>query len=63
MTIKVIGIDIAKNVFQLHGIDSEGRTLLRKRVRRSEFLLELSLYPSCLIGLEAGSGAHHWAAI
>ena len=61
MTIKVIGIDIAKNVFQIHGVDCTGRTVVQKRLRRSAFLIELSRYPACLIGLEVGSGAHHWA--
>lgn len=61
MTIKVIGIDIAKNVFQVHGIDEQGKTVLKKRLTRATFLAELSQHPACLVGLEAGSGAHHWA--
>lgn len=61
MTITVIGIDIAKNVFQLHGVDDEGRPVLKKRLTRATFLAELARHPSCLVGLEAGSGAHHWA--
>ncbi|MDF0603756.1 transposase [Psychromarinibacter sp. C21-152] len=61
MTIKVIGVDIAKKVFQVHGIDESGITVLKKRLTRATFLAEMSRHPSCLVGLEAGSGAHHWA--
>jgi len=60
MTIKVIGVDIAKRVFQLHGVDEDGKTVLRKRLTREMFLAEMAQHPACLVGLEAGSGAHHW---
>lgn len=60
MTIKVIGVDLAKSVFQLHGINEQGETVLKKRLTRARFLTEMSQYPGCLVGLEAGSGAHHW---
>jgi transposase len=59
--INVIGIDIAKNVMQLHGADSTGKVLLRKRVARDKFLSTLAMMPKCLIGMEACSGAHYWA--
>ncbi len=61
MNIKTIGLDIAKNVFQLHGVDGNGKTVLRKQLKR-DMLLEFfaNLLP-CLIGLEACSGAHYWA--
>lgn len=61
--IKVLGIDLAKNVFQLHGTDAKGKCVLRKRLSRSklvEFIIQL---PPCLIGFEACSGAHHWARL
>lgn len=61
MTITVIGIDIAKRVFQIHGVDEQGKTVLRQRLTRAMFLSEMAQLPPCLIGLEAGSGAHHWA--
>lgn len=61
MTIMVIGVDIAKNVFQLHGVDEAGEVVLSKRLRRIDFLAEMSRVPPCLVGMEAGSGAHHWA--
>ena len=61
MNICVIGVDIAKKVFQVHGIDEHGKIVLKRRVTRAKFLSEMAGYPACLIGLEAGSGAHHWA--
>lgn len=61
MSISVIGIDIAKAVFQIHGKDASGNMVMRKRVSRATFLKEMALLPPCLVGLEAGSGAHHWA--
>ncbi len=60
MTVSVIGIDIAKRVFQLHGVDDHGRTVLRKRLTRATFLMEMATHPACVVGMEAGSGAHHW---
>ncbi|KXF92761.1 IS110 family transposase [Phaeobacter inhibens] len=53
MTIRVIGIDIAKQVFQVHGIDEAGHTVLRKKLTRATFLAEMAQHPACLIGLEA----------
>lgn len=61
MNIKVLGIDIAKNVFELHGVNDEGKTVLKKRLSReqlSNFIVQL---PVCLIGMEACGGAHYWA--
>ncbi|MDB5737913.1 MAG: hypothetical protein JWO65_1581 [Sphingomonas bacterium] len=61
MDIKVIGIDIAKRYFQVHGIDAAGVVVLRRKLTRDRFLRLFTEIPSCIIGLEAGSGAHHWA--
>lgn len=61
MTVKRIGVDLAKTVFQVHGVDRRGRVVLRKRLRRSAFLSFFAQLPPCLIGLEACGGAHHWA--
>jgi transposase len=61
MQITTIGLDIAKNVFQLHGIDAEGRVILRRKVRRDQLLALLSGLDPCLIGIEACATAHHWA--
>lgn len=57
----VIGLDIAKQVFQVHGIDRDGKAVLRKRLRRSELLSIFSRLSPCLIGMEACSTAHYWA--
>jgi transposase len=59
--ITTIGLDLAKHVFQLHGIDAEDRTVLRKRLRRGQVLAFFSRLPRCLVGLEACATAHYWA--
>ncbi|MEK1873922.1 MAG: transposase, partial [Rhizobium altiplani] len=59
--ITTIGLDTAKQVFQLHGVDNEGTTILRRQLRRSEVLKFFRKIPSCVVGLEACGGAHYWA--
>jgi transposase len=59
--ITTIGLDLAKHVFQVHGIDASGAPVVRKRLRRSEVLIFFARLPSCLIGLEACATAHYWA--
>lgn len=62
MAIIAIGVDLAKNVFAVHGVDETGKAALIKPSVRREALLELiAKMPPCLIGMEACSGAHHWA--
>lgn len=61
MQVTTIGLDIAKNVFQVHGIDGEGRVVLRRKVRRDQLLTLLGGLEPCLIGMEACATAHHWA--
>ena len=62
MTMVFLGIDLAKNVFALHGIDVTGRAcLVRPCVRRDQLLESVAKLPPCTIGMEACSGAHHWA--
>lgn len=61
MTITMIGIDLAKEVFQIHGVDTHGKALLRKRLRRSEMAKFFANLEPCLIGMEACGSAHHWA--
>lgn len=61
MTIKVIGFDIAKNVFQAHGVDDTGSASLRRRLRRSEVLEFFGKLPPALVGIEACHTAHYWA--
>jgi transposase len=60
MAVQTIGIDLAKHVFQLHGVAAHGRVVLRKKLSRTHLLAFLAHLPRCLIGLEAGSGAHDW---
>lgn len=57
----VIGIDIAKNVIQIHGETADGRVILKKRVSREKFLPFMANKPKCLIGMEACGGSNYWA--
>jgi len=61
MQISTIGLDIAKNVFQVHGIDGGGRPVLRRKVRRDQVLALFGKLSPCLVGIEACATAHHWA--
>src|SRR5881296_2641260 len=59
--ITVVGLDLAKQIIQVHGVDVAGRVVLRKAVRRERLLALLAQFPCCVVGMEACSGAHHWA--
>jgi len=61
MQTTTIGLDIAKNVFQVHGVDARGRTVLRKRLSRAKVRTFFANLPRAVIGLEACAGAHCWA--
>lgn len=62
MAIITVGIDLAKNVFAVHGVDETGRAILVKpKVARDQLLPLIAQLPPCLIGMEACTGAHHWA--
>lgn len=56
-----IGLDLAKTVFQVHGVDDAGTVTIRKKLRRSELLTFFTDLPACLIGIEACATAHYWA--
>ena len=60
-TISVLGIDIAKHVFHVVGMDDAGHVVLRKRLARSELLHVIATLPAALLGMEACGGAHYWA--
>jgi transposase len=60
MNIKRIGIDLAKQVFQVHGVDAQEKAVLRKQLRRAQMLDYFQKLPPCLIGMEACSSAHYW---
>lgn len=59
--IKTLGIDLAKSVFQLHGVDEHGVALLRRQLRRTQLLSFLAQLPPCLVAMEACASAHYWA--
>ena len=61
MKITTIGIDLAKEMFQIHGVDTHGKAVLRKQLRRSEMVKHFSNLAPCLIGMEACGSAHYWA--
>jgi transposase len=61
MKVTAIGIDLAKNVFQVHGVDEHGKVVLRKQLRRSPVIAFFAQRIPCLVGMEACGGAHEWA--
>ena len=61
MNIVTLGIDLAKNVFHLHGVDEFGKVRLQKVVKRNNLAKVMANLPPCLVGMEACGGAHHWA--
>ncbi|MBI0539307.1 IS110 family transposase [Roseomonas sp. KE2513] len=61
MQIATIGIDLAKHVFQLHGVGPDGQVVLRQKLRRAQMMAFFAKLPPCLIGMEACATAHHWA--
>src|SRR5216684_4105893 len=61
MKVTTIGIDLAKDVFGMHGVDGQGRVAFKKRLVRNRLLEFMSQLPPCLVGLEACSSAHYWA--
>ena len=64
MSIVFVGIDLAKNVFALHGVNAGGAVVLRQpKVARAKLHELVAALPPCTIGIEACSGAHHWARL
>lgn len=61
MKITTIGIDLAKNVFQVHGVDAQGKAVLKKQLKRDQMAAFFANVPLCLIGMEACGSAHYWA--
>jgi len=61
MGITTIGLDLAKNVFQVHGVNERGKAVLRKQLKRDQVAPFFANLPPCLIGIEACASAHHWA--
>lgn len=63
MTVKTIGLDIAKHVFQVHGADKNGRAILKKRLRREQLADFFGSIQKCVVAMEATRGAHYWARV
>ena len=61
MEITTIGLDLAKHVFQVHGIDAAGKVVVRKALRRAQVLSFFGKLPPCLVGMEACGTSHYWA--
>ena len=61
MKVTTVGIDLAKNVFQVHGVNERGKPVLKKQLKRHQVLEFFANMPQCLIGMEACGSAHHWA--
>jgi transposase len=59
--VSTIGLDIAKSVFQVHGVDVDSAVVIRKRVSRAKVLEFFAALPPCLVGIEACPSAHHWS--
>jgi transposase len=60
-TVTTIGLDIAKSVFQVHGVDAEGNVVIRRQLKRRYVLAFFEKLPPCLVGIEACASAHHWS--
>jgi transposase len=59
--VTTVGLDIAKSVFRVHGIDAAGAVAIRRQVRRGQMLKSFASLPPCLIGIDACATAHHWS--
>jgi transposase len=59
--VTIIGVDLAKNVFQLHGAAADGTVLFRKKLSRPQFQRFMAEHPRCLVAMESCGGAYHWA--
>ena len=59
--ITTIGLDLAKQVFQIHGADAEGSPIVNRKLRRAEVLRFFEKQPACLVGIEACGSSHYWA--
>lgn len=61
MQITTVGLDLAKNVFQVHGVNAHGKVVVRKQLRRDQVASFFANLPACLVGMEACGSAQHWA--
>ncbi|MGC9461708.1 hypothetical protein ACP45E_18020, partial [Vibrio genomosp. F10 str. 9ZD137] len=63
LPVAVLGIDLAKNSFQLHGVDINGVTILKKKLARKKLTQFIALMPPCIIGIEACGGSNYWVRV
>jgi transposase len=63
MQVTTVGLDLAKRVFQVHGVDAGGRVVMRRKLRRGEVAAFFADLPSCLAGTQACATGHHWARL
>ena len=61
MNVTTVGLDLAKSVFQVHGVDLHGKPVLKKQLRRDQVAPYFANLPACLVGMEACGSAHHWS--
>ena len=59
--VTTVGLDLAKHIFQVHGVDASGRVVIAKAMRRNKLLEFFASLLTCVVGLEASGWAHHWA--
>ena len=59
--VTTIGLDLAKSVFQVHGVDASGKPVVRRQLRRRQVLAFFKKLPPCLVGMEACASSHYWA--
>ena len=60
-TVTTIGFDIAKSVFQVHGIDAAGQVIIRRQLKRRQVIAFFQKLPPCLVGIEACASSHYWS--
>ena len=60
-TVTTVGLDIAKSVFQVHGVDGGGQVVIRRQLKRNYVLAFFQKLPPCLVGIEACASSHHWS--
>ncbi len=60
-TVRTVGLDIAKSVLQVHGVDADGQVVFRRRLKRRNVLAFFQKVPSCLVGMEACATSHQWS--
>src|SRR5947209_7040807 len=60
-TVTTIGLDIAKSVFQVHGVDAQGKVMVRRQLKRRYIVAFFQKLPPCLVGIEACASSHHWS--